>query len=101
MNAVSSATGMSSFFVNNGFHPRMAFNPLRSVDPTASKHIKDTNAAGNAFVQKMSDILNELQNNIRATQAKYEAQTAICREAAPAYRVGDEVYLDTHNIHTD
>ena len=101
MNAVFSATGMSSFFANNDFHLRMAFNSPRSVDPTASKHIKDANAAGNAFAQKMSDILDELQNNICITQAKYEAQTAICREAASVYRVGDKVYLDTRNIHTD
>ena len=101
MNAVFSATDMSSFFVNNDFHLRIAFNPPRSVNPTASKHIKDVNITGNAFVQKLSDIFNELQNNIRATQVKYEAQTAIHREAALVYRVNDEVYLDTHNIHTD
>ena len=101
MNAVFSATDMSSFFANNGFHLRIAFNSPRSVDSTASKHIKDANAASNAFVQKMSDILNELQNNIHVTQAKYEAQTAIHRETAPVYRVSDEVYLNTCNIHTD
>ena len=57
---------MFSFFVNNDFYFRMMFNPLHSVDLTVSKHIKDTNAADNAFMQKMSDILNELQNNICA-----------------------------------
>ena len=101
MNTVFSVTDMFSFFVNNSFHLRMMFNPSRSVNSTALKHINDVNAAGNTFVQKMSDILDELQNNIRVTQAKYEAQTAIHRETASVYRVNDEVYLDTCNIHTD
>ena len=101
MNTVFSITDMFSFFANNDFHLRMAFNSPHSVDSTASKHIKDTNITSNAFVQKMSDILNELQNNICITQIKYKAQTAIHRETVSVYRVSDEVYLDTHNIHTD
>ena len=39
-NAVSAGTGMTPFFVNKGFHPRMTFGPDDTKYETAREHIQ-------------------------------------------------------------
>jgi hypothetical protein len=41
-----------------------------------------------------------LRANLRDAQARYEAFANKTRVAAPAYRVGDMVFLDTRNLTT-
>ena len=100
-NAVSSSTGVSPFFANKGFHPKMSFGPPRPISSSASTYLREQNSQANDFVQKMEEILDILRTNLRAAQAKYEASANANRSAAPAYRVGDQVFLDSRNITTD
>jgi len=100
-NMVSSTTGMSPFFANHGFHPRMSFGAPRPLSKTASKQIREGNEAGTSFVNKMEEILEMLRANMLAAQAKYEETANIRRDSAPAYRIGDEVFLDTRNLPLD
>lgn len=99
--SVSNATGMSPFFANHGFHPRMSFSPPRPLTKEASKTIRDANQDGTTFATKMEDILQQLRTSLVANQAKMEGNANARRSAAPAYRVGDQVFLDMRHMPSD
>ena len=100
-NTVSALTQVSPFFANKGFHPRMSFGPPRPIERSSSKRLRESNTARNDFVTKMSDILDVLRTNLISAKAAQENSANVNRSPAPAYRVGDEVYLDTRNITTN
>lgn len=79
----------------------MSFSPPRPVDPTASAHIRDQNQTGRKFASKMEDILGLLRTNLLNAQVSQEHYANAHRQPAPAWRVGDLVYVDTRNIKTD
>jgi hypothetical protein len=99
--SISNATGMSPFFANHGFHPRMSFSPPRPLTKEASKTIRDANRDGTTFANKMEDILQQLRTNMMANQAKMETNANARRSAAPAYRAGDQVFLDMRHMPSD
>ena len=100
-NCISTATGMSPFFANHGLHPRMSFGPPRALTAQASKAIRQANHDGTTFVGKMTDILEQLHTNLVVSQSKMETFANAKRSAAPAYRIGDSVFLDMRNMPTD
>lgn len=97
-NATSSSTNMTPFFANYAFHPRMSFSPPRPVAIGASQHIRTQHQDGIDFVKKMNDIFDVLHDNLQTTQISQEEQANANRQPHPAYRPGDEVYLDSRNI---
>jgi len=100
-NVMNASTQMSPFFANNGYHPRVSFGPPRPLEPSATPTIKAGNKAGTDFVNKMEQILALLKTNLISAQASQEFAANKTRSPAPAYRVGDEVFLDSRNIKTD
>src|SRR5271168_4474234 len=98
---INASTQVSPFFANKGFHPRISFGPPRPIERSSSKRLLESNTAGNDFVTKMSDILDVLRTNLISAKAAQENSANVNRSPAPAYRVGDEVYLDTRNITTN
>ena len=99
-NAVSSSTGVTPFFANKGFHPRMSFGPPRPLSPRTSKLIRDNHNLGTSFADKMQQIVDLLRTNLNAARASQELHANATRTPAPAYRVGDQVFLDKRNIST-
>lgn len=99
-NAVSSSTGVTPFFANKGYHPRMSFGPPRALFTGASRAVRDNNKLGTQFADKMKEILELLRTNLTAARATQEGTANRNRQPAPAYRVNDEVFLDTRNITT-
>lgn len=97
-NATSSSTNMSPFFANYAFHPRMSFGPPRPLATGSSQHVRNQHKDGIQFVQKMNDILDVLYDNLNATRNSQEQHANANRQPHPAYRPGDEVYLDSRNI---
>jgi hypothetical protein len=100
-NVASASTGMSPFFANKGFHPRMSFGPPRSVARNSTKRLQEQEEQGNAFASKMESIMETLRTNLLAAQATQEQYANKTRTPAPAYRKGDLVFLDRRNIPTD
>lgn len=100
-NAVNESTGMTPFFANHGFHPRMSFTIPKPTDPEASKYVRNEALKGNAFADRMETILTELRTNLSSAQRSYEFQANKHRVPAPAYRAGDQVWLDSRNLKTD
>ncbi|KAM4062448.1 integrase core domain-containing protein [Hirsutella rhossiliensis] len=97
-NVVSDSTGMSPFFANTGYHPRMSFGPPRAIPLAASKDLAERCNEGNEFVAKMQEITDLLRTNLLSAQASQEQFANANRSPAPAYRVGDMVLLSTRNI---
>lgn len=99
-NALNASTGMSPFFANKGYHPRISFGPPRTLERASSTYLKNENKKGNAFVAKMEDILGILTEKLTFARMQQEDFSSANRTPAPAYRAGDEVFLDTRNITT-
>lgn len=99
-NAVNTSTQVTPFFANKGFHPRMSFGPPREILRSSSKSLRKQITAGNDFASKMAEILEILRSNLTCARDKQENASVSNRSPAPAYRVGDEVFLDTRNITT-
>uniref|UniRef100_A0A1Y1NDZ2 RNA-directed DNA polymerase n=1 Tax=Photinus pyralis TaxID=7054 RepID=A0A1Y1NDZ2_PHOPY len=99
-NVVNDSTGMSPFFANTGYHPRMSFGPPRVVPKPAPKDVTDRCREGNNFVAKMQEITDILRTNLLSAQASQEKFANAHRSPAPAYRVGDMVLLSTRNINS-
>jgi hypothetical protein len=97
-NVANSSTGMSPFFANAGYHPRMSFGPPRPTIATMSKELKARNKEGTDFATKMQEITDLLRTNMLSAQDSQKRFADLNREPAPAYRVGDMVLLSTRNI---
>lgn len=97
-NVINDSTGVSPFFANAGFHPRMSFGPPRAMPHEAPENLKEHCHEGNEFAAKMQEITNLLRTNLLSAQASQERLANANRSPAPAYRVGDMVFLSTRNI---
>ncbi|KAM4064033.1 reverse transcriptase (RNA-dependent DNA polymerase) [Hirsutella rhossiliensis] len=97
-NVVNDSTGMSPFFANTGYHPRMSFGPPRPIPRAAPKDLAERGSEGNSFAIKMQEITDLLRTNLASAQASQEQFANANRTPAPAYRVGDMVLLSTRNI---
>ena len=93
-NSVNASTKITPFFANKGFHPRMSFGPPRSNERISSKNLRQQITAGNDFASKMAEVLDVLRTNLNYAKDKQEYPANRNRSQAPAYRVGDEVFLD-------
>ena len=90
----SETTGMSPFFANYGFNPRMGFEPTITVRGTPATRDAEQ------FAQTMNEILEYLRSESIAAQARYEDQANRHRRPARRYQEGDHVWLDARNIKT-
>ncbi|KAH7465047.1 hypothetical protein FOMA001_g16877 [Fusarium oxysporum f. sp. matthiolae] len=83
----SETTGMSPFFANYGFNPRMGFEPTITVKGTPATRDAEK------FAQTMNEILEYLRSESIAAQARYETQANRHRRPARQYREGDHISL--------
>lgn len=97
-NMVSSSTGLTPFFANKGFHPRMTFSPPENVTSTARERILAAKA--DDITEGMRRVLDFLTTNARETQESRTAQKNRSR-ADVEYAVGDMVLLSSNNIATE
>ncbi|KAI0996428.1 hypothetical protein K3495_g11753 [Podosphaera aphanis] len=73
----------------------MTISPPRTTDRASTAEIQ-----GNKFAEKMKEVLEILKTNLNFTKAQQEESASKNRSPAPAYRVGDLVFLSTRNITT-
>jgi hypothetical protein len=93
----SSSTGVSPFMLSHGY-------PLRTVDPlidaVASVKPKTPIQKGETIVAKVKALTEWAQSEMAKTQQDQEQQANQSRNVAPAYQVGDKVYLSLRNVRT-
>ncbi len=97
-NSTSESTRMSPFLANYGQHPRLGFEPPTEKPRPTYQHSQVRDA--NRFVESMQDITEYLREEMGWAQAVYEEKANRNRIPAPAYQVGDLVWLDIRHLRT-
>ena len=97
-NAVSASTGVSPFYANKGFDPRMSFGP-DNTDYTSTRQRLDAARAGD-ITDKMQNILDFVRQNLDVAQVQM-ADRANRHRKDVTFKVGDMVFLNGKNINTE
>jgi hypothetical protein len=100
-NGISETTGMSPFFANYGFHPRLGVEPSTPVPPNLSLARRQQFYKANAVAARFERILDQLKGLAKESIMRYEEYANNHREDAPKYEVGDMVYVNTKNMKTN
>lgn len=98
-NHISETTQVSPFFANYGYHPRFGVEPISVLPPMPSKQRLDVQAADD-FAARIQELHAHLREQMTLAQERYE-NNATNRKPSPAYRVGDQVWLNAKNIKTE
>lgn len=96
----SSPNSISPFAANYGFNSRFTIAPPVTTDRSTPNSRAQLEVAIN-FVDTMAQIDAYLHKELTAAQHYYEEQANTQREAAPAYKPGDEVFLLSTNIRSE
>jgi Integrase zinc binding domain/Integrase core domain len=97
-NAVSSTTGVSPFFANYGFHPRMGVEPANPCPPQLSRAQREEFFKAQEIANRFKAILDQVTALSKQAQDRYEANANKRRSDAPKYQVGDEVMVSTEHM---
>jgi hypothetical protein len=99
-NLVSESTGVSPFFANYGFHPRMGVEPARPYPPNITDAQRREIFRAREIAERFKTVLDYVTALAKQSQDRYEESANRRRRDAPAYKVGDKVMLDTRNCKT-
>ena len=99
--AISDTIGVSLFFANYRFHPRLGIEPLQPCSPNLSGAQKRQFFRANTISDCFNRILTQLTALAKQSSQRYEENSNHHRSDAPHYRVGQEVYIDTRNMKTN
>jgi len=82
-NTPSSTTGISPFFTNKGYHPRMQLQVERVAQVTEV----------NSFVTDLKIVHEDLRTAIEDAQRRYQAPADRRRSPAPKIEIGDRIFI--------
>jgi len=99
-NQVNESTKVSPFFANYGYHPRLGIEPSQPCPPKLSRQQREEFFNASSIANRYQQITEHLRANIEFAQERQEYFANLSRTAAPAYKPGDWVWLDTRNIKT-
>src|SRR5882724_11666284 len=88
-NTSHSATMVTPFFANKGFHPKLEV----SIEPVVSE-------AAHQVATDLRELHMYLRNQVSRAIRQYEVHSASRRLPIPPFKVGDTVWLDARNIQT-
>ena len=94
---ISSATGLTPFYMNKGFHPRMSFDPDTTSYETTRERLEAIRAKD--ISSKMKELLEYGRNILIKSREAMRAQVNKHRKDV-TYNVGDRVWLSSENIQT-
>jgi hypothetical protein len=73
-------TGLSPFFANYGFYPRLGVEPIEPADMPATRQ-------ASAFADQMSAIQDHLREQTTLAKARYEEAANRSRATTPKYDI--------------
>ena len=88
-NTSQSATMVTPFFANKGFHPKLEVSLESVVSETAHQVATD-----------LKELHQYLHDQISCAIKKYEVHSASCRLLIPPFQVSDTLWLDASHIKT-
>jgi hypothetical protein len=100
-NQVNETTGISPFFANYGFNPRLGIEPPQPRPPNLSDHMKKEDLRADAVALRFERILTQLTALTRQSQERYEANANARRDEAPIFRPGDQVMVSLEHMATN
>lgn len=100
-NTTSETTGISPFFANYGFHPRLGIEPSTPVPPNLSYQRKREFLKANEVADRFGLILTKLKALAAQSIQRYEDYANKTRSDAPLYKEGDKVWVSTKNMKTN
>src|SRR5260370_20430062 len=89
-NTVSTTTGISPFFTNKGYHPRLLMNLLAPSSSSESQR----------YMADLDQLHSQLKVSIAEAQECYQKAVDRQRIPSPAFRIGDHVYVKAKFFHT-
>ena len=90
-NSKHSATSLTPFFANYGFHPRMSLLPPSPDSRTP---------AADSYVHQLREVQDILQQELKKSREAMERSANQRRRAAPNLVVGQKVWLLRRHVHT-
>ena len=100
-NVISETTGVSPFFANYGFNPRLGVEPSQPTPPNLTSAQKHQFYRANAVADRFDRIITQLKALAQQSIDKYERYANEHREDAPKYTVGQKVWVDTRHMKTN
>src|SRR5436309_2045740 len=98
-NAKASATGMSPFFLNKGFHPRMSFDVDLQMNESQTARERLQRARAKDISEHMQKALDAATEALKKSQEAM-VKTANRKRKDMTYEPGDMVFLSSKNIKT-
>ena len=97
---VSETTGMSLFFANYSFNPRIRVEPASPYPPELTAALRKEFFKGIEIFNRFKVIMDKLMAYLRQSQDRYEENANRRRADASQYHMGDLVMLHTGNLKT-
>jgi hypothetical protein len=89
-----SATGITPFFAEHGYHPRSGVEPPGTYGRRGRAEIEQADK----IIARVKAMQEYLQNQLAWAQEDYERFANAHRQPHPEYRVGDQVYVDARHF---
>ena len=90
--------GLAQFAINNQQHSAMKFSPFQLTRTYAPRMGMEFRVAKAPAAEEFTDWLSRAYDNLVKAHARIFTQTNRQRSDAPAYAVGDQVWLLTDNL---
>ena len=100
-NQVNETTGISPFFANYGYNPRMGIEPPGPPPPTLSAQAKKEYLRADAIANRFERILTQLKALARIAQQRHEDNANVRRDEGTLFREGDMVLVSLENMKTN
>lgn len=100
-NQASETSGVSLFYANYGYNPRLGTKPPDPGPPNLTDSVKKEYLRAEMIAERFDFILGKLHALTRQSQDRYENNANTRRSESPIYQPGDKVMISLKNLKTN